>query len=266
MIWQNGYWQTPDSKISPFGTLAFQYGFGLFETILVRDGHPADLEQHIHRLQRSINQLDSESRCLFDTRSLKETVLLSLSERQEKTEVLKIIVYREAKQWNYLLMTRQYPYSKKDYERGFTLRQSESLRNPQSLLVYHKTLNYLENYLERLIARQAGYDDAYFLNSAGIVTECTTANLFIVLAEKLITSPIQAGLLPGIMRAKLLDKATALELTASETPISKEMLLTADAAIVTNALYGAMPISKIDDTNYPVDLTFIKRVNVTLDR
>ncbi|CUH97502.1 hypothetical protein P22_3633 [Propionispora sp. 2/2-37] len=261
-VWRNGCWQAPQL----FGTLAFQYGFGLFETLLVRGGIPADLDDHIRRLLQSIKHLDAEGRCSFDAGQLKGTVLLSLDKRQEKNEVLKVVAYCEEDQWNFLLLLRPYTYTKKHYEQGFALHQAVSRRNPKSMLVYHKTLNYFENYLERRQALREGYDDAYFLNGEGSVTECTAANLFIVRKGELLTSPVQEGLLPGIMRGKLLGGAKKLGISAREIPLQKDMLPEAEAVLLTNALYGAMPVSRIDNRCYSVDQSFVRRVNTILDR
>lgn len=263
-IWENEQWQILNSVENPFGTLAFQYGFGLFETVLVQDGLPADLGKHIERLSRSMSQLDSNSS--LDMRQLREKVFLAMDQSEKETKVLKIIVYRENEQWKTLLLTRPYTYSGKDYERGFALKKSESVRNPKSLLVYHKTLNYLENYLERQKAYQMGYDDAYFVNMHGVITECSTANIFIVSEGELITSPVQEGLLPGVMRMKLLEMAKRLGLSASVSPIQEEMLLDAKTVLITNALFGVMPVSKVDDTYYSLDLCFIEWVNQVLGR
>lgn len=261
-MWQDGCWQTPQL----FGTLAFQYGLGLFETLLVREGMPADLEDHIRRLMQSIKHLDAEGRCSFDARQLKETVLLSLNKRQEKSEVLKVVAYCEKDQWNVLFLLRPYTYTKEHYERGFALQQATSRRNSKSMLVRHKTLNYFENYLERRQALRAGCDEAYFLNGEGMVTECTAANLFLVLKGQLLTSPVQEGLLPGIMRGKLLDKAKELGISAREVPLREDMLPEAEAVLLTNALYGAMPVSRVDNRDYSINHGLVRQVNSILDR
>ena len=263
-IWENEKWKTLNNMENPFGTLAFQYGFGLFETVLVQKGGPVDLDEHIQRLSRSMNQLDSKS--FLDMRQLREKVLFSMDQSEKTTKVLKIIAYREEEQWKTMLLTRGYTYNGRDYEKGFSLKKSACFRNPKSFLVYHKTLNYLENYLERQKARQMGYDDAYFVNTAGIITECSTANIFIVYEDKLITSPVQEGLLPGIMRMKLLENVEILGLSAEEIPIQEDMLLKAKMVLITNALLGVMPVFRVDDTPYSFDQSLIERVNQVLDR
>ena len=100
----------------------------------------------------------------------------------------------------------------------------------------------------------------------GYAAECTSANLFILYKGKLLTSPVAEGLLPGIMRGKLLGKAGELGLTAKEVPLKKEMLMEAEMVLVTNALYGVMSVSKVDSRDYPIDGDFIRRVNDLLGR
>lgn len=265
-VWQDGKWRSSGVQEELIGTPALQFGFGLFETILVQNGRAIDLEDHFQRLARSIAQLDAVSHCSLDIQQLRETVLLSLRQCEEEKEVLKIIAYRSETQWGTLLLLRSYPYARQDYERGFSLRLSESFRNARSLLVHHKTLNYLENYLERQKARHDGYDEAFFLNTEGIVTECTAANLFILSKGELLTAPVQAGLLPGITRMKLLGRASTIGLAVKEIPICKTMLWEADMVLITNALYGVMPVAKIEDRCYTFDLSLIEKMNKALNQ
>lgn len=265
-IWQNEQWRSLDMIHDYFGTPAFQFGFGVFETILVQDGRPVDLEEHFQRLFRSITQLDAVPNCSIDMQHLLATVLQSLSQCKEEKEVLKIIAYRMEDQWRPLILMRPYLYVRQDYVRGFSLKQSSILRNAKSLLVYYKTLNYLENYLERQKARREGYNEAFFLNTEGIITECTTANLFIIHKGELITSPVQAGLLPGIARLKLLEKAKALGLVAKEIPICPMMLREADMVLLTNALCGVMPVAKVEDRSYSFSLSMVEQMNEVLGR
>lgn len=260
--WQEGKWQ----DLGAFGTMAFQFGFGVFETIRVRDGVALDLPLHTGRLMESIRQLKGEEGCPFNAGCLEEAVVDALGQCQEKNQVLKIIAYRNEKVWSYVFTTRPYTYTQQQYEKGFAIKASANIRSSKSIVIYHKTLNYLENYLQRQRALQEGYDDAYFLNMDGHATECTSANLFILYKGKLLTSPVAEGLLPGIMRGKLLGKAGELGLTAKEVPLKKEMLMEAEMVLVTNALYGVMPVSKVDSRDYPIDGDFIRRVNDLLGR
>lgn len=110
-VWQDGKWRNSGMQEELISTPAFQFGFGLFETILVQNGQAIDLEDHFRRLARSIAQLDIGADCSLDMQQLRETVLLSLRQSENQKEVLKIIAYRAEKQWDTLLLLRPYPYA-----------------------------------------------------------------------------------------------------------------------------------------------------------
>lgn len=263
-IWQNDTWQ--DGTLHPLATLSFQYGFGFFETIFIQAGQPAGLNNHLTRLLGSIGHFDPTSHGQLTLEKLRTAVSPALSKIPAENAVLKIIAHYAADGWKTTFLKRPYLYTANDYAQGFSLCQSTVLRNPTSLLVKHKSLNYLENYLARQQAQQAGYNDAFFLNPAGNITECSTANLFLIAQGKLITAPASEGLLPGIMRAKLLSLAAKLGLVAEERPLSKQLLQQAETVFITNALLGAMPVARIENTPYSFDRPFFQKLNTLLGR
>ena len=75
--------------------------------------------------------------------------------------------------------------------------------------LYHKTTN-REPYRA---AKEAcpGYDDILLFNERGEVTESTVANLAVEIDGKLCTPPVQCGLLPGTLRADLLERGVLFE-------------------------------------------------------
>lgn len=263
-IWDNGKWIDADD--CQYDTPAFQFGFGLFETILIRDGKPLNLRDHVLRLQGSISALEPSNAKEPDYARLEAMAAEACAHNGAGPGVLKIIARREQRHWSVVLLSRSYTYSKGNYEKGCAIRQAAGIRNDKSLLVCHKSLNYLENYLERINARQQGYDDAYYLNSQGGVTECTAANIFVLVKGKLLTPPADAGLLPGIMRGRLLLESSRLGIAVLERPIAQDLLLQADTVFITNAVCGALPVAVIDGVARKFDAALIGRINKLLER
>jgi 4-amino-4-deoxychorismate lyase len=56
-----------------------------------------------------------------------------------------------------------------------------------------------------------GLDEVLVRNEAGLLCEGTITNLFVDLGEGLITPPLSCGLLPGVLRAEMLDSGEARE-------------------------------------------------------
>ena len=75
--------------------------------------------------------------------------------------------------------------------------------------LYHKTTN--RGVYEAARAACPGYDDVLLLNERGEVTESTIANVAVEIEGKLCTPPVHCGLLPGTLRADLLERSTLIE-------------------------------------------------------
>ena len=83
-----------------------------------------------------------------------------------------------------------------------------------------------------------GAFDMLFFNEHGELTEGGRSNVFVKLDGCWYTPPLEAGVLPGVMRSVLLDDAT---LDARIQPITRADLTRAQAVLVCNALRGALP-------------------------
>ncbi|GGH23039.1 4-amino-4-deoxychorismate lyase [Cribrihabitans marinus] len=82
-----------------------------------------------------------------------------------------------------------------------------------------------------------GVDEMLFLNEAGALCEGTITNLFVATSRGLVTPPASAGLLPGILRAEMLETGRAVE-----GDLTVDDLVAAPEAHVGNALRGLIPV------------------------
>jgi para-aminobenzoate synthetase/4-amino-4-deoxychorismate lyase len=91
--------------------------------------------------------------------------------------------------------------------------------------LYHKTTN--RDLYEAARAACPGYEDVLLLNERGEVTESTIANVAVEIDRKLCTPPVQCGLLPGTLRADLLERGTLIErcITVEEVRRSPRVFL-----------------------------------------
>jgi branched-chain amino acid aminotransferase len=109
-----------------------------------------------------------------------------------------------------------------------------------------KSLNYLNNALARLEARQRGGDEALLLNAAGAVCEASVANVFAVRDGELLTPPAIDGALEGITRATVLELAGPLGIPAREQTLGRFDLLAAEEVFVTGTAAGLIPVRSLD--------------------
>lgn len=87
-------------------------------------------------------------------------------------------------------------------------------------------------------AQQLGAFDMLFFNQRGELTEGGRSSVFLKLDGRWYTPPLQAGLLPGVMRSVVLSDPAW---NAAERSLGLEDLLAAQEIMVCNALRGAMP-------------------------
>lgn len=105
-------------------------------------------------------------------------------------------------------------------------------------LLGHKTS--LRQAYDAAIARAeaAGAFDMLFFDADGWLTEGARSNVFVQIDGHWYTPPTAAGLLPGVMRARLL---TDPQLAAQQRPIHRSELANARQLLLCNALRGAIP-------------------------
>jgi len=259
-----------DDKIMPVervpvdpGDRGLLYGFSLFETMLLREGRVVMLHRHLERLRRSARELGIQA---VESEQLAHGCLESVRRAGVKVGVLRLTMTAgpgEGGPGTTLFTLREgVPYRPEQYAEGFSLLVLEQRRSEKSILVRHKTANCLENLLGRQEAIEQGYDEGLLLNSKGCVAEGTVSNVFLLEGDELLTPPVDAGLLPGIVRQLVLERAPGLGFRCREEHINVKDLYGADECFLTNSLMGIMPVTSLNGT--PVGSGKPGRVTISL--
>ena len=212
----------------------YSFGLGLFETILLDKGKPAFLDEHLARINKSVVDLGLNIGKLEKNEVFQ---YLNNSKNILEYEVLKIVLSEK----NRLFLKREYTYTEKDYQKGFSLNISKVRRNETSIFTFYKTLNYGDNILEKRKSKKMGYDEPIFLNSKNQITEGATSNIFVVVRDKIYTPKLSCGLLNGIVRQYIISN---YDVTESE--IDLEFLNNADEIFLTNSLLGIIPVNNLE--------------------
>ena len=97
----------------------------------------------------------------------------------------------------------------------------------------------------RLVARQRA-DEGLYVTPDGAVTESTTANVFVVEGDTLVTPPVAAGVLPGVTRALVIAIARRAGLTVREEKIPVARLRRAREVFLTASTIEIAPVVRID--------------------
>ncbi len=217
-----------DSKIELDS--GFFFGRGLFETILVND-KPVFLKEHLQRLNGGLLKIG------IKIQISEEYFLENIKKLNCKNCGIKLAVSEK----NIVFTKREIAYKEDDYIKGFKLKVSKIKRNPNSYVTYLKSLNYVDNAIERENALKEGHDEVLFLNNYGYLSEGSISNIFFIKGDKIYTPSIQSGLLPGVVRRWVIDNCHVLE----GKFILKD-LLNSDGAFLTNSLMGIMKIGRIE--------------------
>lgn len=201
----------------------FNFGKGVFETVKVVGKKPILLDKHIKRINNSLLFLKINQKI-----EVQEIINFINSEKSEDY-ALKIVVSDE----NKIITKRKDPYIDVDSNKIFKLKLSDMIRNSTSHMVYHKTLNYYDNIIEKRKAKAEGFDEVIFLNERGELAEGAVSNIFLKKGDVYYTPPLTAGILNGTMREFVIENYNVVEKTIFPDEI-KEF----DEIFITNALMG----------------------------
>ncbi|HEV7416073.1 MAG TPA: D-amino-acid transaminase [Tianweitania sediminis] len=110
-----------------------------------------------------------------------------------------------------------------------------------------KSVGLLPNVLAKQKAKEAGAQEAWFIDPDGTVKEGASTNAWIITRDGvLVTRPADTGILRGVTRTTLIDLAKKLDLTVEERPFTVEEAQAAREAFITAATTLVMPVVEID--------------------
>ena len=248
-----------DARLSPFDH-GFLYGYGLFETMRAYDGHIFRLDSHVTRLRCSAESIGLTHSILTTEegkQSLKVACMATLEANDLKDARIRLTVSAGEGDMTpdpgtcsspTIVITARtlVPLPPKKYETGFKAAVSFLRRNSQSPLSRLKSTCYMESILARTAARDAGYDEAIFLNEQGYLAEGSTTNVFLVSHGELITPCFESGVLPGITRDAVLEIARTSNIKATERWVEPNELIEAEEAFITNSVLELMPLVSVE--------------------
>jgi branched-chain amino acid aminotransferase len=106
--------------------------------------------------------------------------------------------------------------------------------------------NYLNSQLMKLEAVADGYDEGIAVGPAGLVSEGSGQNVFLVRNGVVHTPALDGTLLGGITRDTVLQMCRDLGIEALEGPVPREMLYTADEVFFTGTAAEITPVRSVD--------------------
>ncbi len=242
------------------------YGDGLFETMRVQNGTVPLWSRHYQRLAQDCVRLGitaPEENVLV--RELNEVV------GQHTAGIVKLIVTAGATTRGYarsgeetcrmLLFYPPQEQPDQDRSQGVRVRFCDIRlsRNPRLAGIKH--LNRLEYVLARNEWQDTEIVEGLLLDTSDNVIEATTANVFLVGADGLLTPDLEFAGVRGIMRQIVLEAAEHFDLSARECNLSRMDVLQADGVFLTNSVVGILPVRQIEDRTWDLHPLISKLMN-----
>ena len=213
---------------------------GGFETCRVKRGTVLHLEDHLERLEATLQALGMP-------RGSRDRWRRSLTRaaRGIRDGFIRIGVNRVGEPPIIVYRKLAVPYSAKQGAKGVKVVTAPT-RWPsgEPTAAQAKHSERLSSVLARLEGRDAV--EVLRLGPHGYLTEGTVSNLFLVKNGVLITPPTWAGVLEGVTRQRVIQAALRLKIPVQEVMVTRHELFNADEAFLTNVLMGALPIREAD--------------------
>jgi D-alanine transaminase len=232
----------------------YQFADGVYEVCEVARGFIIDMPRHLDRLGRSLKELS------IGWPVSRKALMIVMREVVERNRVRDGLVYlqvtRGVASRDFTFPTNASPtlvVTAKKVDPNFQPKRAEHgikvITVPETRWdrVDIKSVGLLPNVLAKQKAKEAGCQEAWFVDTDGYVKEGASSNAWIVTRDGvLVTRPADHGILRGITRTTLFDVVKKLGLTIEERYFTVEEARTAREAFISSATTLAMPVVEID--------------------
>ena len=230
----------------------FQYGDGLFETLLLANGQVRFIDDHLQRLLAGCERLGIPA-------PDRQTLLAEIAQvsAAASSGVVKIIVTRGASGRGYRpassaaanRVVALYP-KRQTSQDPLKLRWCQTRLGRNASLAGIKHLNRLEQVLAQCEWPEGEADEGLMMDTEGELVCATAGNVFVVREGALLTPDLRFCGVRGVMRAQVLKAAVRLNIPVSEEPLRSDDLETASEVFITNAVRGIRSAASLDSLHW----------------
>jgi branched-chain amino acid aminotransferase len=255
----NGRITGEHEAVIPVFDHGFLYGEGIYETMRTYNQRPFLFDRHMRRMRNSASMIALEMHFTDSELAARIRDTRAAADMKGAEAYIRVLVTRGIGELTYdphatptpsvvIIVKPQVDPPPEAYEQGVRAVIVDVVRNhPESVNPQIKSNNLLNCALAAQQAIRRGGYEGIMRNYRGELSECTTANLFIVRDGIALTPPIEAGLLPGITREFLFEVGKEEEIAVREEVLRDEDLFTADEAFLTSTTREVVPIVKVDE-------------------
>jgi branched-chain amino acid aminotransferase len=249
------YVDEADAKVSVFDH-GLLYGDGVFEGIRLYGGNVFRLDEHLERFEYSAKAILLDMP--LDRKGWSDAICETCRVNGLRDGYIRAVVTRGvgdlglapwlcAKPSYFVIASKISLYPAEHYEKGLAIVTVPTRRiGPAALPATIKSLNYLNNILAKIEAKQAGALEAIMLNEQGFVAEATADNVFIVHKGEMLTPSSSHGALKGVTRSSIIDIARDLGVPLREANLTRYDLWCSDECFLTGSGAEVIPVVKLD--------------------
>jgi branched-chain amino acid aminotransferase len=244
-----------DAKVSVFDH-GLLYGDGVFEGIRLYGGNVFRLDEHLERFEYSAKAI------LLDLPLTRAEWSAAVCESCRQNNLvdgyIRLVITRGvgdlglapwlcSKPSYFIIASKISLYPAEHYEKGLAIVTVPTRRvGPAAVPSTIKSLNYLNNILGKIEAKQFGALEGIMLNDQGFVAEATADNVFIVHKGEIITPSASQGALRGVTRSAIVDISKTLGLPMREANLTRYDLWCSDECFLTGSGAEVIPVVKLD--------------------
>ena len=242
---------------------AFQYGDGIFETMIIRNGTVQHAQYHKQRIAAGTKVLKLNFPLTFN--EVQERINFLLKKNNLPEARAKLMIWRKPGGFyvplendvEYLILLKPL---RKISKKPQHLEVSQEVRIPAGLTKNCKTLNALPFVLAGLELKERNdADDLILLDNFGNISECISSNLFWFKEGIYFTPALETNCVSGVKRNYLIDRLKDAGFPVEEVCADIEQIKSAELVFKTNVT-GIYSVKSIGDA------TFAKTVKLPFEQ
>ena len=237
------------ARLSP-GQMGLLMGWGVFTTLRVYEGKPFAFDRHWARMSHDAERLSMSLGYEQEAVCQSVSKLAEANGRPEGTARVSFVKNRgglwadagDSPETDLLIFTRQLV----EWPAVHRLKLQQHALYSATRLAGAKMLSWVQNagLLEK--AHAEGFDDVLLLNESGHLAECTSANIFLVRENRVLTPPLASGCLPGVTRDVLGEVVPQAGFELSEQNLTPDDLASASEVFISSTTREVAAVGSID--------------------
>jgi 4-amino-4-deoxychorismate lyase len=229
----------------------FNYGDGIFRTLLVREGFPQSWVRHYLKLHHDCATLGLDC-------PTSETLLSDIASLTSNSPngVVKIVITRGVGQRGYAILGQQASFrvvslssipvfDEHHYTSGIKIHRCRLKLGHQPKLAGIKHLNRLENVLAATECFEAGFPEGLLEDEDGFLIAGTRSNIFFIRGKTLYTPDLSRCGVAGVQRERVMEWARTHGIKCKVVQMHFEELLSADEIFLVNSVFGLWPVGEM---------------------